>query len=137
MLIAAVAHAHVTIQPRESKAGATETYTVRIPTEGKVATTSVELEVPDGVTVTTVSGAAENYELKKGGDRIVSIIWKVDIAPGQSQQVTFLAKNPASGTEIAWKVHQRYADGTSSEWIEPAGSRRPGPVTKLVAAVPK
>ena len=50
-LIAATAEAHVTVRPRESKAGATEKYTVRVPTEGKVATTSVEIEIPAGVTV--------------------------------------------------------------------------------------
>ncbi len=32
-------------------AGATEKYIVRVPTEGKVTTKSVELEVPEGVTV--------------------------------------------------------------------------------------
>jgi len=31
-------------------------------------------------------------------------------------------------------MHQKYADGTSSDWIGPAGDRQPAPVTKLVAA---
>lgn len=134
VLAAAVAEAHVTIQPRESKAGATEHYTMRVPTEGKVATTSVELEVPAGVNVTAIEGPADSYEAKKANNRIVAITWKVNIAPGQSQQLTFTATNPPAGTEIAWKVHQGYEDGTSSDWVEPAGSRRPGPVTKLTAA---
>jgi uncharacterized protein YcnI len=132
LLSATAAQAHVTIRPRESKAGATETYTMRVPTEGKIATTSVELEVPDGVTIVTINGAAGRAEQKKSGDRITSITWTVDIQPAQSQELTFVARNPASGSEIAWKVHQRYADGTSSDWVEPAGSRRPGPVTKLI-----
>src|SRR5262245_32287648 len=54
LLVAEVAHAHVTVRPRESKAGATETYTVRVPTEGKVATISVEVEIPRGVTIKTI-----------------------------------------------------------------------------------
>lgn len=45
------AMAHVTVRPRESHAGAEERYFVRVPTEGAVATTSVHLEVPEGVTV--------------------------------------------------------------------------------------
>ena len=133
LLSATAAYAHVTIRPREAKAGATETYTMRVPTEGKVATTSVELEVPDGVTIVTVNGVAGSVEQKKVGDRATAITWKVDIQPAQSEELTFVAKNPASGSEIAWKVHQHYSDGTSSDWVEPAGSRRPGPVTKLTA----
>ncbi len=39
LLSATAAHAHGTVRPREAKAGATETYTMRVPTEGKVATT--------------------------------------------------------------------------------------------------
>ena len=136
LLFAAAAEAHVTIQPRESKPGASETYKVRVPTEGKVATTFVELEVPDGMVVTSVEGATDTRDLKKSGDRIVSITWKTDIAPGTSQEFLFVATNPSTGTEIAWKAHQRYSDGTSTDWVEPAGagSRRPGPVTKLTAA---
>src|SRR5262245_24630548 len=82
---APAAHAHVTIRPREAKLGATEKYTMRVPTEGKVATTSVELEVPDGVTIVTVNGAAGSVEQKKSGGRVTSITWKVDIQPAQSQ----------------------------------------------------
>ncbi len=132
LLSCTAVYAHIAIQPRQAKVGASETYTMRVPTEGKVATTSVELEVPDGVTIVNVDGAAVSVEQKRTGDSVTSVIWKVDIQPAQSQQLTFVARNPASGSEIAWKVHQRYADGTSSDWIEPAGSRRPGPVTKLV-----
>lgn len=62
-----LAAAHVGIRPRESKPGAEERYSVRIPTEGAVATTSVRLEIP-----VTMTG-----------------------------------------------------------WVEPAGGKRPGPVTKL------
>ena len=36
VLVPVVAHAHVSVWPRESSAGATERYTVRVPTEGKV-----------------------------------------------------------------------------------------------------
>src|SRR5436309_3827753 len=50
-LTASVAQAHVSVRPRESKAGATERYIIRVPTEGEVATTSVEVDVPQGVIV--------------------------------------------------------------------------------------
>src|SRR5215213_7939949 len=95
LLIPAAARAHVSIWPRESRAGATEKYTVRVPTEGKVSTTSLELEVPEGVTVETLAvPAGWKYELKKQGDRIVAITWNMEIKPGEFAEFAFVARNP-------------------------------------------
>lgn len=129
------ASAHVTVWPRESKAGASEKYMVRVPSEGKVATKSIHLEAPDGVTIVAVQAPAGwTYDLKRDGDRIVAVTWTMEIKPGEFAEFAFLARNPKEGSQIVWKVRQHYADGTSSDWIGPAGDRRPAPVTKLVAA---
>jgi len=128
----AFADAHVGVRPRESKPGAEERYSVRVPTEGAVATTSVRLEIPDGVTVLEVEKmGGESFEVVKKGDRIVAITWQRNIPPKESADFFFKARNPASGSEIAWKAHQHFADGTMTGWVEPAGGKRPGPVTKL------
>jgi uncharacterized protein YcnI len=64
-VVATTLSAHVTVWPRESRAGASEKYTVRVPTEGKVATTSVTLETPEGVTIAAVAAPAGwTYEAK-------------------------------------------------------------------------
>ncbi len=63
-----MAHAHITIAPTQSMAGATEKYTLRVPSEGKVATVAAELEVPEGVIVEAV--AVPNgwkHEIKRQG----------------------------------------------------------------------
>jgi uncharacterized protein YcnI len=134
LVVAGVAEAHVTILPRESRAAAVETYSMRVPTEGKVTTVSVELEVPDGVTIVSVEAqTGTRYETKRSGDRITSITWTTDIKPGESRQFAFKATNPKQGSEITWKAHQRYEDGTSADWIGPVGDPRPAPVTKLVS----
>ena len=134
MFVASNASAHVSVRPRESKPGTTEKYTVRVPTEGKVATTSVVLDVPQGVTIDSVEPIeGVTSDLKREGDRVVSITWNVTIQPGDSKEFVFVAKNPGDAPEIAWKAHQRYADGTSSEWVGAAGTRQPAPVTKLTA----
>lgn len=117
LAFAAVAEAHVTVQPRESKTGATETYTMRVPTEGKVATTSIELEVPEGITVSVVEQTeGVRSETKKTGERIVTVTWTTEIKPGESRQFKFTATNPKEGTQITWKAHQHFADGTTSDW---------------------
>ncbi|MBI2834071.1 MAG: DUF1775 domain-containing protein [Acidobacteria bacterium] len=132
----AIVWAHVTVWPRESRAGTTEKYVVRVPTEGKVATAEVELEVPPNVIIAMLAAPSGwTYEVKRESDRIVRVIWKMEIKPGEFAEFSFIARNPKQGTEIAWKVHQRYADGTSAEWVGPAGHTRPASVTKLTAPV--
>lgn len=125
--------AHVTVWPRESTPGISERYTVRVPTEGKVATTSVRLEVPTDVTVTYVLAAPGVVaDIAREGNRITGVTWKFEVPPGQFAEFVFLARNPKQGTEIVWKVHQHYADGTQSDWTGPP-SKSPASVTKLVA----
>jgi uncharacterized protein YcnI len=117
VVVPTLAFAHVTIAPREAKPGVDQQYTVRVPTEGQVATTSVYLEVPDGVTVTDVprpEGAT--HEVKRDGTRIVGITWTKEIPPKQRAEFLFKARNPAAPGQITWKVQQRFADGKVSNW---------------------
>jgi uncharacterized protein YcnI len=133
LLVPAFAMAHVSVRPRESKPGAEERYTVRVPTEGAVATTLVQLEIPADVTVLEVlptDGAT--FETAKQGVRITSITWKKAIPPKQSTEFVFRAWNPSS-SEIVWKAHQHFADGTTADWVGAAGERRPAAVTKLAS----
>ncbi len=126
-----IVSAHVTVWPQESRAGAGERYTVRVPTEGKVTTTSVELEVPTDVVVSGVLvGAGYTYEVRRENDRIVAITWKQEIKPAEYGEFVFFARNPKAA-QIAWKVRQRYADGTSADWFGVEGDRRPASVTRL------
>ena len=127
-----VVQAHVVVLPRESLAGGIERYTVRVPTEGQVATIAVELEIPVGVMIReVVSGAGYTYETRREGERIVAITWKQEILPGQRGEFRFVARNPSSG-RLAWKAHQRFADGTSADWVGVEPERRPASVTTLV-----
>lgn len=135
LLTGSLAQAHVTIWPQESKAGAGERYTVRVPTEGRVTTTEIELEVPATVRVSGVLvGGGFTYDLHRDGDRIVGITWKQDIKPGEYGEFVFFAVNPKTAGPVAWKVHQRYADGTSADWTGVEGDRRPASVTRITAS---
>lgn len=122
----AVLNAHVTIAPAESRLGGSERYTVRVPTEGQVATVGVDLQVPEGVTVSYVMASSGwTSELTREGNRVTQISWKVQIPPAHFGELVFNARNPKEGTAISWNVTQRFADGTSQQWT---------PGTKLVAA---
>ncbi|MEO6222386.1 MAG: DUF1775 domain-containing protein, partial [Vicinamibacterales bacterium] len=134
LLVATPALAHVTVRPRESKLGATETYTVNVPSEGGKTTTAVMLEVPDGVSVVSVAAPeGAKHEEKKSGDRIVSMTWTMEIKAGERAAFTFVAKNPATGASLTWKVMQHYADATTSSWT-PATTLLPAEVALSTGA---
>jgi uncharacterized protein YcnI len=130
--------AHITIAPMQSTAGGTEKYTLRVPTEGKVATVAAELDIPAGVVVEAVSVPnGWKYETKREGDRIVGIIWTMTIPPGEFAEFAFVARNPRDQTEIVWTLRQRFADGTVSDWTKGPNGIRATSMTKLVPRSPQ
>lgn len=132
MLALVVLDAHVVVTPRESTAGAEQTYTVRVPTEGTVSSMSVELEIPAGMHVMQVaSGDGYTFDVKKDGNRIVSITWKKEIKPKEFALFTFTAHNPQPGA-LQWKAHQTFADGSMRHWIGERGTKEPASVTTIV-----
>jgi hypothetical protein len=131
VLIASLAHAHITISPVQSSQGSDETYALNVPTEGASATTSVELDIPPDVTILEVTAPAEQYRIVKADGRVVGVIWRMEVPPGEGRKLVFVARNPGGGSQIEWKVHQLFADGSRRDWIEAAGSHRPAPRTQL------
>lgn len=132
VLSLAVLDAHVVVTPRESTAGAEQTYTVRVPTEGTVSSTSMELEIPAGMHVMQVAaGDGYTFDVKKDGNRIVSITWKQEIKPKEFKLYTFTAHNPQPGA-LQWKAHQTFADGSMRHWVGERGTKEPASVTTIV-----
>ena len=134
LMVSAVAEAHVSVTPSQSTQGATEKYTMRVPTEGTVATVGAELDIPDGVVVETVSVPnGWKYELKRDADkRITAIVWTMTIPPGEFAEFAFVARNPRDKTELVWGLRQRLADGKVEDFTKaPNGTIRPTAVTKL------
>jgi uncharacterized protein YcnI len=132
LTLSAAAAAHVVVRPNASAPGAEERYAVRVPTEGDVTTTSVRVEIPDGVTVLDVE-AEEGvvFETEQVGGRIVGITWKKAIPPKESAEFYFRARNPEGQATLTWKAHQHFADGTVTAWVGPEGDRRPAPMTRI------
>ncbi len=124
--------AHVMVSPLQSKAGATQKYEVRVHNEAKVAATSVDLDVPDGVTVVDVAKpAAGSFTTKKTGDRITSITWQIDVQPTKYVALPFTAKNPDGAADLHWNLHEHLADGSVVDWSDKPGAKEKGSVTKL------
>jgi uncharacterized protein YcnI len=125
--------AHVTVSPLQSKAGAVQKYELRVHNESKVAATSVDLDIPDGVTVTDVARSATGtYTTEKTGDRIIGITWQVDVQPSKYVALPFTAKNPDGAADLHWSMHEHLADGSVVDWSDKPGSKEKGSVTKMV-----
>jgi len=132
---AASLSAHVMVSPTTSKAGAAQKYEVRVHNEGKVAAKSIEVEIPDGVTVTDIAkSAAGTATPKKTGDRITSITWQIDVQPNKYVALAFTATNPAAAGDLHWTLHEKLADGTAVDWSDKPGSKEKGSVTKITPA---
>jgi uncharacterized protein YcnI len=129
---AASLSAHIMVSPPQSKVGKTQKYELRVHNEAKVAATSIELEVPDGVTVIDVAKPATgSVTTKKAGDRITAITWQVEVAPNRYMPLPFTAKNPDSGTALHWNVRERLADGSVVDWSDKPGAKEKASVTTL------
>lgn len=129
----AVLDAHVIVTPRESTAGAEQIYSVSVPNELTVPSTTLELEVPAGMHVMQIAtGEGFTFDVKKDGNQIVSITWKREIKPKERAVFTFTAHNPQPGA-LQWKVHQTFADGSMKHWVGERGTKEPASVTTIVA----
>jgi uncharacterized protein YcnI len=133
-LVGASLSAHIMVSPPESKTGVTQKYEVRVHNEGKVPATSIDLEIPEGVSVVDVAKlAAGTSTTVKTGARITGITWKVDVQPGKYLALPFTAKNPDAAKELRWNVREHLADGSVVDWSDKPGAQEKGSVTKMTA----
>lgn len=130
--------AHIMVSPTQSKAGGMQKYEVRVHNEMKVAATSIDLDVPDGVTVTEVAKpAAGTYTAKTTGNRITAITWQIEVQPNKYVALPFTAKNPDGSTDLHWSLREHLADGSVIDWSDKPGAKEKGSVTKLVSGPDK
>lgn len=134
-LLLSFASAHATVRTEtgltESKAGASETYRLNVPTEKAIDTTIVRLVVPAGVTLTRfqVLPGFTRSVIKNADGLITEVTWRGRIAPEEYARFFFQARNPAQPGEVAWKVYQTYADGSVVAWDDTNPEQ--GPASKV------
>jgi uncharacterized protein YcnI len=129
--------AHIMVSPPQSKAGAAQKYELRVHNEAKVAATTIELAVPDGVNVTDVpKPKSVTVTMKTTNNRITSITWQVSVEPTKYLALPFTATNPDREGEVHWNVRETLADGSVVEWSDKPGAKEKASVTKLAVATP-
>lgn len=119
---ASTAYAHVTVTPSEAVSAGYQTFTVNVPNEKDIPTTSLRILIPSEVTnVTPTQKTGWQIAVEKGegsdSENVRSIIWgNGTIEKGLRDEFTFSAKVPEKTGEIQWKAYQAYADGTIVSW---------------------
>lgn len=128
--LAGAALAHVEVSPAQVPAGATETFTVEVPTEKEVPTTEVRLELPDGFEAT----GAEAPPGWQGEVRGNALVWTGgEIPVANSEEFSFEATAPEEAGSFALEAIQTYGDGSVVEWTGAADSEEPAPVVEVAA----
>ena len=134
LLISTSLSAHIMVSPPESKTAATQKYELRVHNEGKVAATSIDLEIPEGITVLEVAKpSAGTSTTTKTGTRITTITWQVDVQPSKYLALPFTAKNPDAAKDVRWNVREHLADGSVVDWSDKPGAKEKASVTKITA----
>lgn len=154
---AAVASAHVTVNPNTAQQGSYTKVSFRVPNEEKdQSTTVVEVDLPvdhpiasvsvkpvPGWTATVTTSALATPIKTDDGDvtqAVTKIVWaggKID--PGQFQEFDVsLGPLPKDTEQLVFKALQTYSDGSVVRWIDtPAAGQEadhPAPVLHLTAA---
>jgi YD repeat-containing protein len=130
------AAAHVGVQPAEPRPATSETFTVRVPTERDVATTSVRVVFPDGLTVSRFQPKAgwQREVERDGSGRITAATWSGGrIEPNEYDDFLFIARTPQQPGPLSFKAYQTYAGGETVEWVNP-GEPGPAPVVNVKPA---
>jgi uncharacterized protein YcnI len=153
LVLAAVASAHVTLQPEEAPAGGFTRLDVRVPTElDNASTTKVDVQFPPGfLSVSTEPVPGWNSEItmrkldkpvEQFGEQVTEEVDRVTftadgegIAPSQFQDFGLSVGVPdKAGSTLTFKAVQTYSNGDIRRWIGPPDAESPAPQVKLTAA---
>jgi hypothetical protein len=135
LLASATAFAAVEVTPPSAVRGQATEYTIRVRNDTRIVTTSVQLDVPEGITMGDVAKPAEGtFELKMEGTRVIAVVWTTAIQPKATAEFKFFTRNPTIGEQIVWHIREGKANKSTTNWIGNPKQRNPAPITKLTAS---
>jgi uncharacterized protein YcnI len=137
LVAAEAASGHAVVRPGASRPAELQAYTLTVPNEKGDPTTAVSMQVPDGITFLLVRPVAGwKVKLERSGGRIAVVRWTGGRIPADSyEDFEFIARNPVQEGALAWKVVQRYGDGSAVRWVGPSESDTPAAEVRLAEDV--
>lgn len=118
LLMSSTAQAHVVVQPAEVTTASRQVFTMSVPNEKDIPTTSIELKIPAGVTqVTPTTVAGWQITVTEDDNIVTAITWSGgEIGEGLRSEFTFSARTPEATGDLQWKAYQTYSDGSVMAW---------------------
>jgi len=122
LAVSVPASAHVVVKPAEVVTAGFQTFTIGVPNEKDIATTSIKLTIPEGlkyVQPTQKEGWQIDIESEGNGldATVKSITWSGnEVKAGFRDDFTFSGQVPEKTTDLQWKAYQTYSDGTVVSW---------------------
>jgi uncharacterized protein YcnI len=128
--LAGTALAHIEVSPGQVPTGATETFTIEVPTEKEIPTTEVRLELPEGFEATGAE-APDGWQGEVQGNALVWTGGEIPVA--NSEEFSFEATAPDEAGSFSLATIQTYEDGSVAEWAGAADSEEPAPVVEVTS----
>ena len=137
LLFVEAAGAHVSVEPGRVGVNSFATFLVRVPNEKELPTVAVRIEFPAGLTVTRFQskpGWKRAIE-QDAASRIIAATWSEgQIADGEYDDFTFLARTPREPGTLIFKSYQTYQDGETVAWVGAEGDELPAAFVEVVDA---
>jgi hypothetical protein len=122
LVLAGRASAHVEVLPAEVAQGTPVQFTVRVPTEGTVATTRVTIQLPPQITVYAFGPPPPGWRatpIRAANGKFATVVYTGGrIGPARYADFTMLG-TPFESGDALWKVNQTFADGVTKPWTGP------------------
>ncbi len=151
LVLVSTATAHVTVNPNEATAGSFARFAIRVPTERPADTTSVSVQIPEGlffVSFQPKAGWTREVKMEKldppaelfGSEiteRVAEVTWTGGkIGPGEFEEFGMSARIPEvePDTGLVFPAVQTYSTGEVVRWIGPEDAQTPAPTVTVLAA---
>jgi len=143
LVVVAPASAHVVVLPSVAPEGTPTEFTLQVPTERNLPTTSVRVMFPPQVSVYSFQVPPPGFTVTPilaKNQSIIGAVFRGTIPVGQYEAFHFLG-TPFSTGQTLWPAYQTYADGLVKPWNGPVeqpgavsvetGPTQPGPTTAV------
>jgi MYXO-CTERM domain-containing protein len=136
VLAVPAAQAHVTVKPKQVKAGASVRFTIEAENERDAASTEkLDIQLPASMQSVSI-GAPAGWKRRVHGPRRLTLTAKTEeakIGPRATRDFRFSARTPARPGTVVFKILQSYDNGEVVRWIGPPGSDEPAARVEVTA----
>jgi uncharacterized protein YcnI len=141
LVVAAAAWAHAEVSPAVVKAGASQVFTVAVPTEKEnLTTTAVTLTPPSNFRIDSFApspgwkrkvvsrGSGENEQIER-------VTWSGGSVPHEEDAIFQFLGSAENAKTYSFTVQQTYSDGSVVDWSGPESSDTPAPTIEAKSSL--